>query len=61
MKGFAETGLRPLPPRRYFVEQQRQRRVRVLTEQGVFSGAAVALHRQALTPKKYRRRTGIRD
>ncbi|KAG2423698.1 hypothetical protein HXX76_015088 [Chlamydomonas incerta] len=61
LEGYRANKQRPLPPRKYFQEQSRRWRAKVLTERGVFSADACRDHAEAIRPKSYRRRTGIRD
>ncbi|KAG2428241.1 hypothetical protein HYH02_014423 [Chlamydomonas schloesseri] len=61
LEGYRANRQPPLPPRKYFVEQSRRWRAKVLTERGVFSADACREHAEAIRPKAYRRRTGIRD
>lgn len=61
LEGYRANKQPPLPPRKYFQEQSRRWRAKVLTERGVFSADACREHAEAIRPKSYRRRTGIRD
>ncbi|KAG2490392.1 hypothetical protein HYH03_011192 [Edaphochlamys debaryana] len=61
LEGYGAAPRRSLPPRRYFVERARQYRAKILTERGIFGADASKEHAEAIRPKAYRRRVGIRD
>ncbi|PNH06682.1 hypothetical protein TSOC_006919 [Tetrabaena socialis] len=61
LAGYRASRGRPQPPRRYFAERAKAWRVRVLTERGLYSADAMRQHADAIRPKVYRRRVGIRD
>ncbi|MEW5298297.1 MAG: hypothetical protein WDW38_000977 [Sanguina aurantia] len=60
MEGFNAL-FRPQPPRRYFVEQAHMRKVKVLTEHGLFSAKAKGMHERELTHTEFAPRRGKRD
>ncbi len=61
LEGYEAAAPKPMVPRQYFVERERERRVKILTERGLFGADACREHAEALRPKAYRRRIGIRD
>ncbi|GLC44212.1 hypothetical protein PLESTB_000753500 [Pleodorina starrii] len=61
LEGYEAAAPKPVVPRRYFLEQARMRRVKILTERGLFGADACKEHAEALRPKAFRRRIGIRD
>ncbi|GLI59256.1 hypothetical protein VaNZ11_001102 [Volvox africanus] len=61
LEGYEALAQAPQVPRRYFIEQAKARRVKMLTERGLFGADACREHAEALRPKAYRQRIGIRD
>ncbi|GFR45483.1 hypothetical protein Agub_g6827, partial [Astrephomene gubernaculifera] len=60
LEGYEASAQPQQAPRKYFLERAKRWRVKVLTERGLFGADACKEHAEAIRPKAYRRRIGIR-